>query len=86
MRKHLTEVHNHEFNLKEGMYACEQCDKKFRTFDILTKHIKVNKYYILNNVYNLYSLFQGVHEAVHVPCYICAKLVKEGTPMEHHIK
>ena len=68
MRKHLTDVHKHTLNLKEGMYPCEQCGKKFRTFDILTKHIK------------------GVHESVHVPCYICAKLVKEGTPMEHHIK
>jgi len=68
MRKHLTEVHQHDFNIKEGMFACEKCDKKFRTFDILSKHIK------------------GVHESVHVPCYICAKLLKEGTPMEHHIK
>ena len=41
MRKHLTEVHGHDFNLKEGMFGCEKCDKKFRTFDILTKHIKV---------------------------------------------
>ena len=68
MRKHLVEVHQHEPHLKEGMYGCDKCPKKFRTFDILTKHIA------------------GVHEAVRVPCYICAKLLKQGTPLEHHIK
>ena len=68
MRRHLREVHGQEFNQKEGMFLCDQCEKKFKSYDVLQKHIK------------------GVHESVHVPCYICAKLVKEGTPMEHHIK
>ena len=69
MRKHMKEEHGHSFSEgKEGMFTCERCDKKFKTFDVLQKHIK------------------GVHESMHVPCYICAKLVKEGTPMEHHIK
>ena len=68
MRRHLREVHGHEFNQKEGMFLCDQCDKKFKSYDVLQKHIK------------------GDHESMHVPCYICAKLVKEGTPMEHHIK
>ena len=65
----MKEEHGHSFSEgKEGMFTCERCDKKFKTFDVLQKHIK------------------GVHESMHVPCYICAKLVKEGTPMEHHIK
>ena len=41
MRRHLTEVHQHEFNTVDGEFACEKCDKKCRTFEMLSKHIKV---------------------------------------------
>ena len=68
MRKHLENVHGQVLEKPRESFTCEKCDKKFKTFEILQKHMK------------------GVHESNHVPCYICAKLVKEGTPMEHHIK
>ena len=68
MRRHLETVHGQVLDKPRGSYYCDKCDKKFKTFEILQKHIK------------------GVHESTHIPCYICAKLVKEGTPMEHHIK
>ena len=87
MRRHLTEVHQHEFNTVDGEFACEKCDKKCRTFEMLSKHIKVHfifKYY--RKIDKLMICNQAVHESVHVPCYICAKLLKQGTPMEHHIK
>ena len=87
MRRHLTEVHQHEFNTVDGEFACEKCDKKCRTFEMLSKHIKVHfkfKYY--RTIDRLMVCNQAVHESVHVPCYICAKLLKQGTPMEHHIK
>ena len=68
MRRHLENVHGQVLEKPKENFLCEKCDKKFKTFEILQKHMK------------------GVHESNHVPCYICAKLVKEGTPMEHHIK
>ena len=68
MRKHLETVHGKSLSQPREMFSCEKCDKKFKTYEIMQKHMK------------------GVHESMHVPCYICAKLVKEGTPMEHHIK
>ena len=68
MRRHLENVHGQILEKPKESFTCEKCDKKFKTFEILQKHMK------------------GVHESNHVPCYICAKLVKEGTPMEHHIK
>ena len=68
MRRHLENVHGQVLDKPKESFLCEKCDKKFKTFEILQKHMK------------------GVHESNHVPCYICAKLVKEGTPMEHHIK
>lgn len=68
MRRHLENVHGQVLDKPKESFLCEKCDKKFKTFEILQKHMK------------------GVHESTHVPCYICAKLVKEGTPMEHHIK
>ena len=68
MRRHLQNVHGKVLEKPKENFLCEKCDKKFKTFEILQKHMK------------------GVHESNHVPCYICAKLVKEGTPMEHHIK
>ena len=68
MRKHLQLHHGKSLSEPREMFPCGKCDKKFKTYEIMQKHLK------------------GVHESMHVPCYICAKLVKEGTPMEHHIK
>ena len=68
MRKHLQTSHGKTLSEPREMFPCGKCDKKFKTYEIMQKHLK------------------GVHESMHVPCYICAKLVKEGTPMEHHIK
>ena len=68
MRKHLETAHGKSLSEPRELFSCGKCDKKFKTYEIMQKHMK------------------GVHESMHVPCYICAKLVKEGTPMEHHIK
>ena len=41
MRKHLEAAHGQSFNdVPKEMFPCEKCDKKFKTYEIMQKHLK----------------------------------------------
>jgi len=40
MKKHLEEVHGQSLDSPRELYPCEKCDKKFKTYEIMQKHLK----------------------------------------------
>ena len=40
MRKHLELVHGQSSDVPKEMFPCEKCDKKFKTYEIMQKHLK----------------------------------------------
>ena len=40
MKKHLEEVHGQSLDSPRELYPCEKCDKKFKTHEIMQKHLK----------------------------------------------